>query len=547
MSMHQELKDFVNSFGAGFAIGDRIVHRRQQDERDRLDKIRLGIGYEDDPEYQKIMRQISATGGSAAAVPTYAGGGEVQRLEDAVPLPPPEPLWTPQGDIIRANVIDDIRRRRAANMSPRIGAPDEPPPVTTDEVRAADYADAVRNLRGRPAASPVSVRATAPALPAGNYTPRNRMLESIAIGQPDKDATQYKDVPVTSPGNTGATGGAASPGGSAVSAPSMPGSSAPTSASATGGTRQRKALNDQTRTEAFDPTDPRDMAEADLATRKMIHDGMVYATGLFDLNGQDPRGKQAFVQGVGQPDHQTMQAVDQTVMKAVPDDYSGPLGKAKLQLRRMEIIYRWAMQNGRTEQANKMAFEIMQYSAGAAAQYGQQAVAAARAGNIPAATQAVAHALDEVPDGYKVTAGPNGTISYYDANGQQLRTLQMTPEQLFNTAMGLSNKSLYWQVLAERAKMAPAAQKDIAAERRAQLDESRLETEKLKREDLKSRIAHRGAKGGKGAAVASPIADILTGIREKFTGGGGTVGPTHSTPPQGGGEPPQSRDDDDDE
>lgn len=442
-------------------------------------------------------------------------------------------------------------RPRATDVGETGGQPDVPPRDYTQERIAAetgrlpgDRGGGRPKQKAGPAGRPPTVQGETggPPEPTPNeqvdqpqaldYEQSNALDPTKTGGVPRFGATAGAGSETGSPQGNGAkppAAGGGSPNAPASSATGGRGTSATGGSGATTGgagaggqgKSARKGLKDQTRTAAFNPEDDEDMREADEVTRQAIKGGLQFAAKTFGL-GTDQQGSQAFVTGVGAPDKQTMQAVDQTVARTVPDDYSGSLGRAKLQIRRMEIMYRWAVANGNTDRANKLAFEIMQYSAGTAAQYGAQAARAFQAGDHSTGQKELVTALDEIPDGYSVTSAPDGSIVYTDSKGREISRTRMTAEQMFNVAMGLSNRSMYWGILKERAGLVPSVQKGANADERSQLRAARLTTEGLRQQRLQQQI-NKGVGGGRGAATGgpSPVSDALADIRARMPARGG--------------------------
>jgi hypothetical protein len=72
--------------------------------------------------------------GADLPAPSYPGPAPAPRdpLADAVPKPAPDALWSPQGDIVRANTNDEVRRRRAASYEGSIPKPGEDLPAPSN-------------------------------------------------------------------------------------------------------------------------------------------------------------------------------------------------------------------------------------------------------------------------------------------------------------------------------------------------------------------------------------------------------------------------------
>ncbi len=203
----------------------------------------------------------------------------------------------------------------------------------------------------------------------------------------------------------------------------------------------RKALTDQTRTEAFDPATggptatsavpagggggptpapavptnaqtpasgmtgaPSDQglstnnARSDL--ENALHGAMTFAQDTFHLNNpNDPHhegGKQALFSGVGAAPPEAVQAMDQKVNGNLPND------PQLYAIRRLEAIHRWYSMNGKTAEANKAAFELVQFTAGVAAQWGDRAAKQMQSGDVQGAIKSVQEGYNYIPDGNKM-------------------------------------------------------------------------------------------------------------------------------------------------
>ncbi len=237
-----------------------------------------------------------------------------------------------------------------------------------------------------------------------------------------------------------------------------------------------------------------------------IKGGLDYAQHIFHLNNEGAvpqasphkeKGVKALAQGVGAATPQMVEAMDAKVNAGVPRD------EAVWSIRRLEAIYRYYAGNGDTDKANKAAFELLQYSAGEAAKYGRAAMDDIKNGNAQGAIDNVVRGHAQIPDGKKLTV--QGTTAHVvDARtGQTEQSFQFTPQQLFNAALGLSNRSMYWQVLAQRAggamkgqRTQTPAQEELTNARTTYI---KARTERLARTPIK----------GAGGAGTNPAVDKL--------------------------------------
>lgn len=367
-----------------------------------------------------------------------------------------------------------------------------------------------------------------------------------AVNYPGSGAARAPVGAITSEGTPSAAPGASA----APSAPAATGGGGGSGGGGGGGavSRGRKRLRDQTRTEAFDEV--LDKEDPDNTLKDAINGGMMYATHLFHLGqsdravGEDPhkaRGIQAFTGGVGAAPAGEVAKLDDMLRQTSGDraKLDGPIGKSILAVRRLEVMYRHYQMTGQTDRANKAAFELMQFAAGEAAKLGAQAHEALQRGDNTTATNLIVQAVDHIPDGRHVTLGPDGrTAIVRDQQGAVVQTIPFGPKELFNAALGLSNRSLYWQILGERVSAtSPAVQKDNAAAERARMNDSRIRLNEARIAKLNQPSAGRGraAAAPAGPSPGAAIIDKIEGMRTTRT----NASPAGVTLPQGGGDEDQ--------
>lgn len=315
---------------------------------------------------------------------------------------------------------------------------------------------------------------------------------------------------------------------------------------------KRKALNDQTRTEAYDPeldgpteaipaaapaavtpagdppqgaagpvdyqmtgaagegTSP--SATADYTTA--LDGGIKFATKIFNLDGSGAAlpgtdrntaaGREAFFRkGTGAATPDMVRAIDQRVnqIPGVPND------EAIWGIRRLEAVYRFYSRRGETDKANKAVFELLQYSAGVAAKYGTAALDQLKANDQRGAVQTVVNGFNQIPNGQRATV--NGqSVAITDARtGKTVQQIPITPQTVFNVALGLSDRSLYWDQLMSRAA---ATMKGRSTRTEAQEELTRAQTDLARK-----RAANVGVKGGGRAAATGPTgpaADLINDV-----------------------------------
>jgi len=281
--------------------------------------------------------------------------------------------------------------------------------------------------------------------------------------------------------------------------------------------------------------------------------GIQYGMHVFHMKGdgvavgKDPhqeRGREAFYRGVGAAEPDSVRQVDDIVKATSADKQAleGPLGQSMLGMRRLEIVYQHYVQTGQTEKANKAAFELMQYGAGESAKLGAAARDQLRAGDVNGATNNIVKALDEIPDGRKVTIGQDGKTAVWTdtRTGKVVGEYKFGPKELFDMALGLSNRSTYWNVIMQRAAMTnPGMQKDAKAAREEELLKSRIELNKARTDKL------RQPKALGASADPSPLAAQLEAIEAKRIPRPATQKEPAAPVPQGDGGTPGPREVDD--
>ncbi len=535
--MSNEIKSFVNGFTQGAGVG--LAWRRDQraedaeNRRDALDPNQSpelaefdrvnGTGKSKGGLFSRARGAINDVWGSSA--PATGGANRVSRLGalgvSGIPAPTvadPAVEWGQGVDAYYQDgglVTRNAQRRWVEDAQGRL----VPLPAPSEETGGAPEANRTFNAYDDPTLDSqrrnMGDDGAYPALPVTGRgdpvynAPMNAVPENRIIGR--EGAVPLNDVredgpQITPSGNSptsavptteGAVGTGAAPGGKPVGRT----------------VTARKGLRDQSRTEAFDPELDKD--DPDNVVSKMLSGGMQFANHAFHLSGDgvavgdDPnkvKGQRAFLQGVGAAEPADVQALDKIALQQNPD-----LDKAALAMKRMEIIYRHYVTTGQTDKANKVAFELMQYGAGEAARMGGQALQQFKSGDHKGAVTTLVSAVDAIPDGNTARLGPDGkSVVLTNGKGQTVNSIPITPENIFNYALGLSNKSMYWQVLANRAAITSTAmQKAAQGESRSVLDEARIGL-------IKARTAKLQGGGGKGGGVSAglppALKDALTSI-----------------------------------
>lgn len=518
MALGREINDFLGAFGATMAIGDRAwaTHDRIQRRKEREAK-----NPDNFPTVKAAAAQYKNEFGAAPPAYTppaqdYTGGGSYYDGE---------PAYRRGGLVI-----------------------DNPAYIAASQRGVADQEENIPHLPGREYEDGQQVfEGLRDGLPAGNWQeppvplpPRQRTEIDEAPMELSQDRLppvgDYPRKPVT-------------PAGKPVQA--LPTGSAPVRGGSGGGggggaapSGGRKALNDQSRVEAYDPevdgptaaipaskgalptgdapkAAPKSgagynpaaggegsspSASADYAAA--LDGGMQFARNTFHLDGggaalpgTDPKqsgGAQAMMKGVGAATPEQVRAIDQRVnqLPGVPNDPS------IWAIRRLEAVYRWYSQNGETDKANKAAFELIQYSAGRASQYGGQALTQLKTGDVPGAVKSTVQGFNEIPNGQRATVEGNQVKISDVRTGQVINTIPVAPQAVFNAALGLSDRSLYWQQLIGRAGMVKGAGGSGRSESQQDLDRARADY-------YRARTGNVGKGRGGGGGAVSPGAQAI--------------------------------------
>lgn len=537
--MGQEIKSFINGFTQGAGIG--LAYNRDRREQERADQ-RDTLDPSSNPELQEFDR-INGTGTPKKRGLLARAGTIIDNWGGSNPAP--------VGGGNRSSRIETLD-------APSIAAPAVSDGAEWGQGVDAYYEDGGLVSDGRPSTVMINGRPTTVMQKAdGSYTP---MPEATPVDIPELPPRDWKQDPIYSapmnvvPENRIIGRGAISlndgseygprvtPEGNSPTAvaPTEGGGAAPVGAGPGGKpvantVTARKPLRDQTRTEAFDPELDKD--DPDNVVSKMLSGGMQFANNAFHLSGDgvavgdDPnkvKGQRAFLQGVGAAEQGDVDALNKIALQQNPD-----LDKAALAMKRMEIIYRHYVTTGQTDKANKVAFELLQYGAGEAARMGGQALKQFKSGDHKGAVTTLVQAVDDIPDGNTAKVNGNNVV-LTNGKGQVVNTIPITPENIFNYALGLSNKSMYWQVIANRAAITSTAmQKANATEGKSAVDAARISL--MQAREAKIRGGGGGGKGGGAVALPPELKNALTAIEGVPTS---EVTPGGKLPEQGGGEAP---------
>lgn len=225
----------------------------------------------------------------------------------------------------------------------------------------------------------------------------------------------------------------------------------------------------ETTTASADRTAPAAIAAPDVAADvadsqggEMGDIGQALHAGIMNLQHQfnlDPKagavpdqqslakGRKALFDGEGRAAPEDMQAVAAAV------DPNGELTHSQMILRAMTKGYEHYMAKGDPQRAANFASQIIQYSTFEAARHGSDALDALRKGDINGAAQSLKAGYDNIPDGKEATGvkvNPDKTVSVTESDvktGKPINQHTLSPQQLYQAALGLKNKTLAWQSL----------------------------------------------------------------------------------------------------
>lgn len=319
--------------------------------------------------------------------------------------------------------------------------------------------------------------------------------------------------PVATPQVQGSTNGPATtgnntPGGAAANSPAPPAGAA----GANRPTSVRKALDDQTRTQAYDPVadanDPRNVRTVDAGGRSYSNDEIAQVLGgAASVAKGGPNGEAPPV-GTGTIARPTFQAYVQS------HSQGGKFSPGEAMLAGMMSDYKMLLKQGRVQQANMMAYGLIQAASIEAAAYGRVAGDQIKQGDYPGALKNVVAGANYLPDGLTFDVGPDGRsiVATDPRTGQVTGRSAITPHHLLAMVSGLSDGTLLWQTLQSAAST--LTKPDRNAEGRGLSNQIKRNQISLQEQRLKK------GQGGGGAAQ-SPAAAEFAKIAARLSGGGG--------------------------
>lgn len=144
-------------------------------------------------------------------------------------------------------------------------------------------------------------------------------------------------------------------------------------------------------------------------------------------------------------------------IKAVTDavDPENKLSEGLRNALGMKAVYEYRLAHGDARGAANMAAAMLQHFSNLAAQYGTEAAALFKKGDVDGGVRKLDQAYNQIPDGKTAEAAknPDGTytITQKNADGTVAQTGKATPQDLMGLAFKLSDKSAYWGSLTDAA------------------------------------------------------------------------------------------------
>lgn len=439
MSFSRELKDFVQGYQQGQNEQFERARMRYYEGRGNYYDSRAGGGGGRDQD------------GFAAGVWNYLYGRH--------------DLDTSQARQDTSDTINDVGK-----MTPAPTIPTQAIPVNGATTVATPASNAAVQ------ASPVTVATAAQNVPQAAYAGANIGVRTAALDTGAHDATD----------DTMSEGGYSRGGvvrryedGGAVQ-PDAPQASPPPQAAAIPSPSSSFSVDSQPMMAprgAMEGSDapPADDEEGGDILGSALHAGLTKLKQVFGLDqqgtavGQDPelmRRRSAFMKGIGAPTDEDVAAA----RKAVNPD--GKLTPAEENLKIMESGFQYYQTRGEADKAANLAAMMLQYSSNEAAKLGDQASKLLQKGDTQGASKMLAQAFNSIPNGQQIEnlkTNDDGTVTFDQVDtktGKVIGTHTLDGQQLFTAAMGLSNKSAYWQNImntASASKYAPANPKFNAA------------------------------------------------------------------------------------
>ena len=356
--------------------------------------------------------------------------------------------------------------------------------------------------------------------PTGNVRPPNQTPGGgVAV------ATNGAAVPATpnGPPNTsrsGPTGTASSPappmGSADVNTPSTAPKPVQQALNVQAPPAMKGSLRDQSRITAYDPVadadDPNNARRVDAGGRAYSPEEIQQVLGgAASVAKTGPNGEPPPV-GQGTVSRGNFNAYVQH------HNQGGKFSPGEAMLAGMMSDYKMLLKQGRIQQANMMAYGLIQAASIEAASYGRVAGDMLRQGNVAGALDNVVKGANYLPDGMTFKVGPDGKSIVATNNAGQVTAQQpVTPQQILAMVTGLADGTLLWQALQSSAAM--LQKPDRNAEGRALSNQ--IKRNNLTLQEMKIKKGMGGGAAAGPSAAASEISQRLAAL-----GGGQPQRPT---------------------
>lgn len=455
---------------------------------------------------------------------SFKGGGEDPRGNVVVGAKPATPLGASTTPAARREINE-------TGGTPDVAPPSGPYPLK-DYMPEMAPAGAPQ-LAPTPVPGPNTAQAMSPESaaaqgdrPTGNVRPPNQ-----TPGGGTAVASNGSAVPAGTNGPPNVS--MSTPGGQAGNQPAPPPGSQPANTPSTAPKPVQTALNagpppamkgslgDKTRVAAYDPVadadDPRNVRAVDAGGRAYSPEeiqqvlGGAASAAKTGPNGEPPP--------IGQG------TVSRGNFNAYVQHHSqgGKFSPGEAMLAGMMSDYRMLLKQGRIQQANMMAYGLIQAASIEAASYGRVAGDQLKQGNYGAALANVVKGANYLPDGLTFKVGPDGKSIVATNNAGEVTAHQpVTPQQIIAMVTGLADGTLLWQTLQSSAAMLQKPDRNV---------EGRALSNQIKRNNLilQEQKIRKGQGGGGGAAGPSAAATEVSSRLAALGGGGGATSPNPTT------------------
>ena len=358
-------------------------------------------------------------------------------------------------------------------------------------------------------ALPRGGRPVAPATPPGNIRPPNQTPGPTPTVVASNGAVVQGSTNGPATPQTGPTGTAAAPapplGSAGVNAPSTAPKPVQQALNVVPPPVLKGGLGDQSRTKAYDPVadanDPQNARRVDAGGRAYAPEEIAQVLGgAASVAKTGPNGEPPPV-GQGTVSRDNFNAYVQH------HSQGGKFSPGEAMLAGMMSDYKMLLKQGRIQQANMMAYGLIQAASIEAASYGRVAGDMIKQGNYGGALQNVVKGANYLPDGMTFSVGPDGkSIVATNASGQVTAQQPVTPQQILAMVTGLADGTLLWQALQTSA--AALTKPDRNAEGRALQNEIRRRQIQV----LDKKIAGGTGGGGGQSSVASEVMTRLAAL-----------------------------------